>query len=119
MEITKIPIKIAIMNDKRQQMVHVWQQLFHKNRIIATENENPDYTLLGKAYGIKTISCCSKKSLQKTMNKFLSYPGPIIGIFHTKPSMCFPLVSPGKGLHEMIRNEKNIKMIDNHQNAPN
>lgn len=114
-----IPIKIAIMNDKRQQMVHVWQQLFHNNRIIATENVNPDYCLLGKSYGLKTISCDSKKTLPRKIKEFLTYPGPILAVFNTEPSMCFPLVSPGKSLDEMLLNESDIDSVDKKQNAPN
>ncbi len=115
----QIPIKIAIMNDQRQQMVHVWQQLFHNNRIVATENINPDYKLLGKSYGIKTISCDSKKNLKKKIHDFLTYKGPVIAIFQVKPSMCFPLVSPGKALDDMILHESDIQKIDDKENAPN
>jgi acetolactate synthase I/II/III large subunit len=115
----QIPIKIAIMNDKRQQMVHVWQQLFHQNRIVATENVNPDYTLLGKSYQITTMRCQSKKSLKKTIHKFMKHSGPAIAVFDVKPSMCFPLVSPGKALDDMILTEKDVEMIDKNENAPN
>ena len=114
----QIPIKIAIMNDKRQQMVHVWQQLFHQNRIVATENINPDYKLLGKSYGIKTISCGSKKRLKKKIHDFLTYKGPVIAIFQVKPSMCFPLVSPGKSLSEMILFEKNKYNVGGKESLP-
>jgi acetolactate synthase I/II/III large subunit len=115
----KIPIKIAIMNDKRQQMVHVWQQLFHNNRIIATENINPDYSILAKAYNISTLSCNSKKTLKRTIHKFLLHKGPIIAVFNTEPSMCFPLVSPGKALNDMILNENDLQTINKEENAPN
>merc|ERR1719313_1710157 len=42
----QLPIKMAIMNDNRQQMVHVWQKLFFDGRIMATDNVNPDYAEL-------------------------------------------------------------------------
>lgn len=115
----KIPIKIAIMNDQRQQMVYIWQQLFHNNRIVATDNINPDYTLLAKSYHITTMRCQSKKNLKKTIHNFMKHTGPAIAIFDVKPSMCFPLVSPGKALDDMILSEKDIKMIDEKENAPN
>tara|TARA_B100001094_G_scaffold333319_1_gene410642 strand:- start:632 stop:2389 length:1758 start_codon:yes stop_codon:yes gene_type:complete len=114
-----IPIKIAIMNDKRQQMVHVWQQLFHNNRIVLTENKNPNYRLLGKAYHIQTYECNSKKTLVRTINKFLLCKGPVIASFNVEPSMCYPLVSPGKALDDMIMNETDIHKIDTKRNSPN
>ena len=53
----QLPIKIAIMNDHRQQMVHVWQRLFFDNRLMATHNVNPDYVALAKSYDIESYCC--------------------------------------------------------------
>ena len=47
----------AIMNDGRQQMVHVWQKLFFDSRIVATDNVNPDYVKLAQSYDIEAFSC--------------------------------------------------------------
>ena len=44
----KLPIKIAIMNDFRQQMVVVWQELFFDGRQTATKNVNPDFVQLAE-----------------------------------------------------------------------
>jgi len=114
-----IPIKIAIMNDKRQQMVHVWQKLFHKENYVATDNINPNFELLGWAYNIKTIVCSKRYNLDIKVKEFLNYDKAIIGIFNLEPDMCFPLVAPGKGLDEMIMNETDIKKLDTNMNAPN
>jgi acetolactate synthase-1/2/3 large subunit len=32
----QLPIRVALMNDGRQQMVHVWQKLFFDGRMVAT-----------------------------------------------------------------------------------
>jgi acetolactate synthase I/II/III large subunit len=114
-----IPIKIAIMNDGRQQMVYTWQKLFHNERFIGTTNKNPNFEHLGKAYNIKTITCSSKKALNKKVKEFLLYDKSIIGIFNVEPEMCFPLVAPGKALDEMIMDESYIENLDKSINAPN
>jgi len=114
-----IPIKIAIMNDGRQQMVYTWQKLFHNERFIGTTNKNPNFEHLGKAYNIKTITCSSKKALNRKVKEFLLYDKSIIGIFNVEPEMCFPLVAPGKALDEMIMNESYIENLDKSINAPN
>jgi len=114
-----IPIKIAIMNDSRQQMVHTWQKLFHNERFIGTTNKNPKFEHLGKAYNIKTITCSSKKTLNRKVKEFLLYDKSIIGIFNVEPEMCFPLVAPGKALDEMIMDESYIENLDKSINAPN
>jgi acetolactate synthase I/II/III large subunit len=114
-----IPVKIAIMNDGRQQMVHTWQKLFHNERFIGTTNKNPNFEYLGKAYNIKTITCSNKKTLNRKVKEFLLYDKSIIGIFNVEPEMCFPLVAPGKALDEMIMNESQIENLDKNINAPN
>lgn len=115
-----INVKIAIMNDKRQQMVYTWQKLFHDSRIIATENINPDYNKLSEAYEIHNIYCNSYESLEKDITDFMLYDkGPVIAVFDVEPSMCFPLVSPGKALHKMILSDLDIHSINKKQVAPN
>ena len=115
----KIPIKIIILNDSRQQMVYIWQKIFHNNNIIGTENINPNYELLAKSYGLDTITCNDKSSVDSCIQKILLNKRAILGIFNIEPEMCFPLVAPGKALDEMIMNNDDINKIDNKQNAPN
>lgn len=114
-----IPIKIAIINDSRQQMVYVWQKLFHNNNIVATENINPDYELLAKAYNLNVVKCSNINDLDKKVKSFLNMKGPVLGIFNVKPEMCYPLVSPGNSLDDMIKNENDINNINKNVNAPN
>jgi len=115
----KLPIKIFILNDKRQQMVYIWQKLFHNNNIIATENINPDYDFLGLSYGLDTVVCNNKNSVDSCVQKIMLSSGPVLGVFNIEPEMCYPLVSPGKALDEMIINENDIEIIDKKQIAPN
>lgn len=115
----KIPIKIAIMNDSRQQMVHVWQKLFHDENYIATDNINPNFELIAKAYNIKVIECSNRYSLDNKVKSFLTTSQPVIGVFNVKPEICYPLVAPGKGLDEMIKNINDISKLDKNMNAPN
>jgi acetolactate synthase-1/2/3 large subunit len=104
-----IPIKIAIMNDSRQQMVWVWQKLFFDRKFISTSNKNPDYVELAKSFGIKAIRCVKKSDLEKTFKYFLETREPIVCDFRVNPDICLPLVAPGKGLDEMIKfGEHNI-----------
>ena len=105
-----IPIKICIMNDKRQQMVHIWQKLFFKERYVGTDNKNPDFTKLAEAYNIKSVKCSRKSDLQNVTKYMLEYnEGPILVEFNVEPDICLPLVSPGKSLSEMIINEEDIE----------
>jgi acetolactate synthase I/II/III large subunit len=97
-----IPVKIAIMNDSRQQMVYVWQELFFNSNFISTTNHNPDYNMLAESFGIKSIRCDNPYDLDQAVTEFIKYDGPILGNFIVEPDKCLPLVAPGKNLDEMI-----------------
>lgn len=104
-----IPIKICIMNDKRQQMVHIWQKLFFNERYIATDNVNPDFTKLAEAYNIMNLKCDRKEDLSRVTKDMLEYnDGPILVEYNVEPDICLPLISPGKSLSEMIITEDDL-----------
>ncbi len=115
----KIDVKIIILNDNRQQMVYTWQKLFHNNNIIGTENKNPNYKLLAESYGLDTIICDNKSTVDISIKKIMTNKNSVIGIFNIEPEMCYPLVPPGKALDNMIIDSRDMYKLDNKQNAPN
>ena len=100
-----IPVKIVIMNDSRQQMVYVWQELFFNSNFMSTTNHNPDYNKLAESFGIKSIRCDNPDDLDQAVTEFINYKGPILANFIVEPDKCLPLVAPGKNLNEMILND--------------
>jgi acetolactate synthase-1/2/3 large subunit len=102
-----LPVKIAIMNDSRQQMVYVWQKLFFDKRYIGTDNSNPDYCKLAEAWGIPSVYCDSSAGLDAAVDKWLNTDGPCLAEFKVVPDICLPMVAPGKALDEMIINRDN------------
>jgi len=97
-----LPIKMAIMNDSRQQMVWIWQRLFFDGRFISVDNVNPDFVALAKAYGIEAIRCETEEELPQVLEKWLNHDGPMLVDFKVVPDICLPMVAPGKALDEMI-----------------
>ena len=98
----QLPIKIALMNDNRQQMVHVWQKLFFDGRIMATDNVNPDYVQLAESFGIEALTVDNVDDLPGVVEKFVNAKGPVLCDFRVLPDICLPMVAPGKGLDEMF-----------------
>ena len=98
----KLPLKIIIMNDGRQQMVHIWQKLFFNNRFVGTNNYNPDYVKLGDAFGIDSILCDRVDDIESSIELLMENKNPMILEFKIEPDICLPLVAPGKNLDEMI-----------------
>ncbi|CAE7203107.1 ILV2 [Symbiodinium natans] len=97
-----LPVKIAVMNDDRQQMVWVWQRLFFDGRYISVTNTNPDFVALAKAYGIHAVHCDNEADLPKVVEEWLTHDGPMLVDFKVVPDICLPMVAPGKALDEMI-----------------
>eukprot|EP00316_Scyphosphaera_apsteinii_P023092 CAMPEP_0119298682 /NCGR_PEP_ID=MMETSP1333-20130426/847_1 /TAXON_ID=418940 /ORGANISM="Scyphosphaera apsteinii, Strain RCC1455" /LENGTH=590 /DNA_ID=CAMNT_0007299853 /DNA_START=139 /DNA_END=1911 /DNA_ORIENTATION=- len=98
----QLPIKMAVMNDGRQQMVHVWQKLFFDGRIVATDNVNPDFVKLAQSYGIEAFSCATAEELPSCVEKFVNAKGPVLADFRVVPDICLPMVAPGKALDQMF-----------------
>jgi len=103
-----LPIKIFIMNNGKQDMVRVWEDLFYSKRFTATNlPNNPDYVKFSESFGIKAITCNSKKELSKVIKEAINYPGPVVVNFVTEPDYCLPLVAPGKSLDEVYNFQDN------------
>ena len=98
----QLPIKILLMNDGRQQMVHVWQKLFFDGRFVATDNHNPDFVMLAKSYGFESFSCATAEDLPGAIERLIACEGPVLADFRVLPDICLPMVAPGKALDDMI-----------------
>ena len=101
----KIPVKLMIIDNDGQMMVEYWQRLFHDNRLLAVRNSaNPNYTLLAKAFGIKSLYCDAEEDLENVMKEFLFSDPEEPVLFHVKVERtpCLPLVAPGQPLDDMI-----------------
>jgi acetolactate synthase-1/2/3 large subunit len=109
----KIPVKIMIIDNDGQMMVEYWQRLFHDNRLLAVRNSNnPDYSILAKAFGIKSVFCDCAEEMEEKMKDFLfADPGEPV-VFHVKVERtpCLPLVAPGQPLGDMILEDVDIEV---------
>lgn len=97
-----LPVKMAVMNDGRQQMVWVWQRLFFDGRYISVDNVNPDFVKLAQAHNIEAFSCEREEDLPAAIERWLTFDGPVLVDFKVVPDICLPMVAPGKALDEMI-----------------
>ena len=74
-----IPVKIIILNNNKQGMVYIWEELFFENRITATEyDSNPSFKSLSESFGIKGLYCDNNEFLPDTIKEFMDYEGPIL-----------------------------------------
>ncbi|MCI6151578.1 biosynthetic-type acetolactate synthase large subunit [Fusobacterium perfoetens] len=100
----KVPIKIVIINNSYLGMVRQWQELFYDKRYSSVDMHcNPDFVLLGQAYGIKSIRIENPKDLRKVLEENLFTDEPVLfDVRVAEEENVFPMV-PAKGnLNEMI-----------------
>ncbi|MEI8196345.1 MAG: biosynthetic-type acetolactate synthase large subunit, partial [Phycisphaerae bacterium] len=98
----KLPVKIAILNNHWQGMVRQWQQLFYKSRFSNSEMHNPDFAAVAEGFGVKGIKCTRKEDVLKVAEQMINHDGPCVVDFLVETNeSVYPMVAPGKGLHEM------------------
>ncbi|XJZ27841.1 acetolactate synthase large subunit [Bacillota bacterium Lsc_1132] len=99
-----MPIKIIIVNNGSLGMVRQWQEEFYEKRysesILCSQ---PDFVKLAESYQIRGVKIDNKEDLITTLPDIFSYEGPVLVDCRVLPQeKVYPMIAPGKGLHEMI-----------------
>ncbi|WP_050182556.1 acetolactate synthase large subunit [Domibacillus robiginosus] len=100
----KLPVKIVIYNNQALGMVRQWQETFYEERysqsLIPVQ---PDFVKLADAYGIRGYVVTTEEEAEKVMRETLTDNEPVLIDCRIKSKeMVYPMIAPGKGLHEMI-----------------
>jgi acetolactate synthase-1/2/3 large subunit len=103
----KLNIKIALMNNGYLGMVRQWQELMHNRRYSATPITGPDFVKLAEAYGVLGIKAETKPDVASAIRRARRHQGPVLIDFRVEAECnVFPMVQPGKALHDMMRRPK-------------
>ncbi|MCX3305287.1 acetolactate synthase large subunit [Bacillus sp. NEAU-CP5] len=99
-----LPVKVVILNNECLGMVRQWQEIFYEERYSESKfSAQPDFVKLSEAYGIKGIRISSEEEAEEELKKALSSKEPaVIDVRVAKSEKVFPMIAPGKGLHEMV-----------------
>jgi acetolactate synthase I/II/III large subunit len=99
-----LPVKIIIVNNGALGMVRQWQEKFYENRYSESLFPiQPDFVKLADSYDIKGMKISTQEELQQVLPKVLAYPGPVVMDCRVvQTENVYPMIAPGKGLHEMI-----------------
>ncbi|WP_461200171.1 acetolactate synthase large subunit [Anoxybacillus sp. TBDG-1] len=99
-----LPIKIVIVNNQALGMVRQWQEIFYEKRYSHSLIPNqPDFVRLAEAYGIKAMRATTEEEAEYVLKEALATNAPVLLDFHVHPGEnVYPMVAPGKGLHEMV-----------------
>ncbi|WP_332284056.1 acetolactate synthase large subunit [Bacillus safensis] len=99
-----LPVKVIVLNNHSLGMVRQWQEIFYEERYSHSKfSEQPDFVKLSEAYGIKGIRISSDEEAKEKLEEALtSRESVFIDVNVARDEKVFPMVAPGKGLHEMV-----------------
>ncbi|MEC0666690.1 acetolactate synthase large subunit [Priestia flexa] len=99
-----LPVKVVILNNHSLGMVRQWQEIFYEERYSHSLIPNqPDFMKLVEAYGIKGLQAKTEEEAHAVLKEAMETDGPVLMNFFVAPKEnVYPMVAPGKGLHEMV-----------------
>lgn len=101
----KLPVKVAIINNKFHGMVRQWQDLFYESRYASSflEAGAPDYVKLAEAYGVAGMRATQPGEVKSVIAAALKTPGPVLIDFQVDPyENCYPMIPAGGSHNEML-----------------
>jgi acetolactate synthase I/II/III large subunit len=100
----RVPVKIAIINNRALGMVRQWQEIFFEKRYCDTDlNFAPDFAKLAESYGIRGVRVDHRTDVVDAVRDFLSDREPRLLDFWVDPAEnVYPIVPPGASLAEMV-----------------
>jgi acetolactate synthase-1/2/3 large subunit len=99
----KIPVRIAILNNRYLGMVRQWQELFYDRRYSFTELPPVEFVKIANAYGIEGVKVESPDEVMPALRAALDCDGPFVMDFRIeREENVFPMVPAGAAINEMI-----------------
>ena len=103
----KLPVNIAILDNKYLGMVRQWQDMFFEKRYSATCLEcAPDFVKLAEAYGAVGIRVIKPSDVTGAIKEAIKIKRPVVLDFEVeREENVFPMVPPGAAISTMIRGD--------------
>ncbi|MEK7305615.1 MAG: thiamine pyrophosphate-dependent enzyme, partial [Nitrospirota bacterium] len=102
--VSKLPVKIIVLNNRFHGMVRQWQDLFYQGRYASSDLENtPDFVKLAEAYGAVGLRANKVGDLDAVLKEAIAVNGPVIVDVPTyRFENVYPMIPAGGCNHEMI-----------------
>lgn len=99
-----LPVKVIILNNSALGMVRQWQEEFYDERYSESLLDvNPDFIKLAESFGLLGLKADKESEVPDILKQMMEHDGPVVVDFRIiKDEKVFPMIAPGKGLHEMI-----------------
>ena len=99
----RIPVKIALMDNKKLGMIRQWQEIIYAGNYHSASLFGPDYAKLCEAYGIPAFKATSPEQVDDAIRAAQACDGPALVWFEiAEEQNVFPMMPAGKGLSDLI-----------------
>lgn len=98
------PVKVILLNNQYLGMVRQWQEFFYESRYSQVYMKSlPDFVKLAESYGHVGIRVEKPEDLKPALEKAFAMKDKTVflDIITTQEENVFPMISAGKGHHEM------------------
>ncbi|KEZ51212.1 MULTISPECIES: acetolactate synthase large subunit [Metabacillus] len=98
-----LPVKVIILNNGVLGMVRQWQEIFYEERYSQSVFQSqPDFVKLAEAYGMKGLNIQTESDFPAFKEALRSREPVLISVNVSQMENVYPMIAPGKGLHEMV-----------------
>jgi acetolactate synthase-1/2/3 large subunit len=103
----RLPVKVAIINNRHLGMVRQWQVHFYDNRFSAVDlHVAPDWVKLADAMGALGLRASRPEEVEPVLEQAFAHPGPVLIDFQvSETENCYPMVPGGAPSAKMILND--------------
>ncbi len=118
--LNKLPIKVAILNNRYLGMVRQWQELFFQERYAHTKLDEtvPDFVKIAEAYNAVGLRATKKSEVEPVLKEAFSIKRPVMMDFVVDwREKVYPMVPAGAAIDEMLfaedekKSEKKLKAV--------
>jgi acetolactate synthase-1/2/3 large subunit len=111
-------INIAIINNGYLGMIRQWQETFYEKNYECSPIFSPDFVKLAEAFGIRAAAVTTRAEVMTTVSEARAHKGPFLVNFMVEAEdTVYPMIAPGKALHEMIRRPSRNPLIETASDA--
>jgi acetolactate synthase I/II/III large subunit len=101
--VDRIPVKIALMDNKKLGMIRQWQEIIYGGNYHSAHLPGPKWDTLAEAYGLPTFRARTPEEVDPAIRAAQAHDGPALVWFEIAETQnVFPMMPAGKGLSDLI-----------------
>jgi acetolactate synthase-1/2/3 large subunit len=109
----RIPVKIALLDNKKLGMIRQWQELVYAGNYHSSHMLGPDWIMLARAYGLAGFRASTPGEVDDAIQAARDHPGPALVWFEiAEEQNVFPMMPAGKGLSDLLEEPLSVDIGD-------